>query len=287
MTLVPLPSLLTEARRRGYALGYFEAWDGYSLEAVVEAAEAEHSPVILGFGCLLVEREWLEAGGILALGRMGRAVAERAHVPVAFLLNETATVDQSLRGIDAGFNAVMMHGGDLADVVRLVREAHARGVAVEGELGELPTAGDPEGSSLTDPDEAAAFVAATGVDCLAVSVGNEHLLEERTAEIDLDRLEAIHRRVDVPLVIHGGTGFPADAVRPAIRLGVAKLNVGTVLKRSFLAGLVDAVAASSPDAGPHDLLGSHGPDDLLGAGKERMRDVVQDLIRLYGSGNRA
>jgi len=291
MALAPLTGLLADARAGGYAVGYFEAWDGYSLEAVLEAAEAEHAPVILGFGCLLVDQGWLDAGGIETLACLGRAAAERSRVPVSLLLNEAHTLEHALRGVEAGFNAVMLCSSEVEAVSRLVREAHPRGVAVEGELGTLPEAVgggiDASRASLTDPEQAAAFVAATGVDCLAVSFGNVHVLEGRTATVDLERLDAVHRRVGVPLVVHGGTSFPASAVEAAIARGVAKLNVGTALKRAFLDGLTDAVTSTAAGASPHDLLGSHGPADLLGAAKARMIRVVRDLIRLYGSGGRA
>jgi len=295
MALVPMPTLLADARAGGYAVGYFEAWDLASLEAVVEAAEAERSPVVLGFGCLLVDQGWLDRGGIEVLGRIGRTIAERACVPTCLLLNETHSSAQAVRGLHAGFEAVMLHTDgslDSVDDVRaLVQMAHARGAAVEGELGELPEARGPEiveaGSSLTDPDEAAAFVEGTGVDCLAVSVGNVHLLQGRTADVDLDRLEEIQRRVDVPLVVHGGTGFPPEAVGDAIARGVAKFNVGTALKQAFLDGVEDALSSRPGGLGPHDLVGSHGSADLLEAGKARMVPVVRGLIRLYGSAGRA
>ena len=162
MSLAPLPELLAAARAGGYAVGYFEAWDSYSLEAVAEAADAEQAPVILGFGCLLVDRGWLDRGGIEELAVLGRAVAERTNVPAALLLNETQTVEQALRGLDTGFNAVMVHGASAAEVAELVREAHGRGAAVEGELGELPDGGDGARAVLTDPEEAAAYVAGHG-----------------------------------------------------------------------------------------------------------------------------
>lgn len=296
MALVPLPKLLADARAGGYAVGYFEAWDLASLEAVVEAAEAERAPVVLGFGCLLVDRGWLDRDGIEALGRLGSPIAERARVPTCLLLNEAHTPAQAMRGVDAGFTAVMLHtpgslDRSVDDVRSLAADAHARGAAVEGELGALPEAKGDEivvaGSSLTDPDEAAAFVRETGVDCLAVSVGNVHLLQGRTAHIELDRLAEIQRRVDVPLVVHGGTGFPPEVVGDAIARGVAKFNVGTVLKQAFLDGVTGAVTERPADLGPHDLVGSHGPADLLEAGKRRMVPVVRALIRLYGGAGRA
>jgi fructose/tagatose bisphosphate aldolase len=296
MALVPMPDLLADARAGGYAVGYFEAWDLASLEAVLEAAEAERAPVVLGFGCLLVDRVWLDDRGIEVLGGLGRAVAERARVPTCLLLNEAHTVVQAIRGLDAGFTAVMLHTSgaldeSVDDVGSLVAAAHARGAAVEGELGALPEARGGEivltGSALTDPDEAAAFVEATGVDCLAVSVGNVHLLRERTADVHLDLLDAIRNRVDVPLVVHGGTGFPPAAVGPAIARGVAKFNVGTVLKQAFLDGVTDAVTHRPGHLGPHDLVGSHGFTDVQGAGKRRVTSVVRELIRLYGSSGHA
>ena len=287
MPLTPLTTLLADARAHGYALGYFEAWDGYSLEAVVEAAEAERAPVIIGSGCLLGHQPWFDAGGIELLGALGGEVARRARVPVALLLNETHTLEQSLRGLDAGFNAVMMHTADAAAVVQLVAAAHARGAAVEAELGNLPDAAHGTAGSLTDPEEAAAFVEATGVDCLAVSVGNVHLLAHGSAAIDLDRLRAVHERVPVPLVIHGGTGFPHDAIAPAIAAGVAKFNVGTVLRSAFLHGLTGAVAELPAEPDVHAAIGSHGPADVLEAGKAAMVEAVRNLIRQYGASGRA
>ena len=300
MPLEPLPRLLASARAERYAVGYFEAWDGYSLEAVVEAAEAEHAPVVIGFGCLLADQGWLDRGGIEALGALGRSVAERTTVPVSLLLNETHTLAQAMRGIESGFNAVMMATSTrdpaqaVLEVAELARFAHDRGAAVEGELGSLPTAGEDgiaaTAASLTDPEEAAAFGAATGVDCLAVSFGNVHLLEGQSATVDLDRLAAIHRRVEVPLAVHGGTGFPPEAVQAAVAQGVAKFNIGTVLKRCFLDGLVAAVGAIPPTldaAGVHDSLGSRLPRDVLVQARARIVPVVRELIGLYGGSGRA
>jgi fructose-bisphosphate aldolase class II len=292
MALEPMTEILERAREGGYAVGYFEAWDSYSLEAVVEAAEAERAPVILGFGCLLLEQEWLEDGGIETLGCIGSHAAARARVPVSLLLNEAQQLEHALRGIDAGFNAVMLCTDDLDVTVRLVQRAHERGVAVEGEVGTLP-AGDADGdidtsdAVLTDPDQAAEFMAATGVDCLGVSFGNVHTLEGRVAAVDLDRLAAIGDRVDVPLVVHGGTAFPAGAVPGAIARGVAKFNIGTVLKRAHLEALSAAATSVGHNESPHDLVGSHGPRDLLAAGRRSVVDIVRELIRLYGGSGRA
>jgi fructose-bisphosphate aldolase class II len=290
-------SLLERARSGGYAVGYFEAWDSYSLEAVCEAAEEEAAPVILGFGGMMADRRWLDAGGVESLGALGRVLAERAGVPTCLLFNEAQTPQQARRGIEAGFNALMLDTSAweweaaVAGVAALVREAHPCGVAVEAEVGRLPdatTAGiDASGASLTDPERAAEFVAASGADCLAVSIGNVHLLTGREATVDLQRLAAIHRAVPVPLVIHGGTSFPAGAVAEAVACGVAKFNVGTILKRRFLDGVRAAVAGWGAEVDVHRVLGSHREGDVLAVGKAAMKRVVKARLHQYGSCGRA
>jgi ketose-bisphosphate aldolase len=296
MPLVPLPRILGRARSGGYAVGYFEAWDAPSLEAVLTAAEAEAAPVVVGFGAMMVDGRWLDRGGVEVLGCIGRSYAARSSVDTALLFNETHTLDQAERGIDAGFNAVMIdtHGWPPEDaalaVTELCRVAHRSGVAVEAELGSLAEATaagvDDSHASLTDPDEAALFVAETGVDCLAVSVGNVHVLMHGEASIDLERLRSIHRAVDLPLVIHGGTSFPAAAVEPAIALGVAKFNVGTVLKHAFWSGLESAIRSAGSPPEVHRLLGSHKETDVMVDAQERLTAKVRSLIRLYGGGGR-
>ena len=295
--IVPLPHLLAKAQEGGYALGYFEAWDSYSLEAVIEAAEAESAPVILGFGCMMISETWLDEGGIAILGNIGYALAEHTHLPVALLLNEAQTYQQCLTGIQVGFNAVMLDTSTwpveaaIEQVRELVKTAHARYVAVEAELGHLPDATgegiDDSQAFLTDPEEAALFVERTGIDCLAVSIGNVHLLTHGTAQIDLTRLASIHEQTSVPLVVHGGTGFPPGAIPAAIRYGVAKFNVGTSLKQSFFNALRDSVPNFDDSVNVHEIVGSHRERDYLLAGKKAMQTKVQAFLQLYGSSGRA
>ncbi|HWE40681.1 MAG TPA: class II fructose-bisphosphate aldolase, partial [Isosphaeraceae bacterium] len=134
--------------------------------------------------------------------------------------------------------------------------------------------------AATDPEAASAFVAATDVDLLAVSVGNVHIMTRGQAGLDLDRLAAIRRRVDVPLVLHGGTGIEGDALREAIAMGVAKVNYGTYLKRRYLDAVRAAIGVECPD--PHRLLGIGGPEDIMVAGRVAVRDAV--LERIAGLG---
>ena len=219
----------------------------YSLEGAVEAAEAARAPAIIGFGGAVTEPAWYDRHGAEALAALAVILAQQATVPTAVLFNEARTFAHAVRGLRAGCNAVMLDSSHLplaehtAATARLVEVAHALGAAVEAELGHLANAADStQLAAPTDPEEAAAFVAATGVDALAVAIGNVHILTAGEAEVDLDLLGRIHDAVGVPLVMHGGTGFPRRAVDAAIRLGVAKFNVGTVLKQEFLAGVRDA-----------------------------------------------
>lgn len=296
MPLHSMKTMMDRAAREGYGLGYFEAWDNYSLEAVLEAAEEVRSPVILGFGGMMADTSWLNDGGVEMLGAMGASIVQRSTVPVCLLLNEAQTMDQAMKGIDSGFNAVMLDTSawswpDAVDAVaRLTEAAHARGLTVEAELGRLPDATaegiDSAGAHLTDPDQAVEFVAATGVDCLAVSIGNVHLLTAHSASVDMARLAAIHRSVRVPLVIHGGSSFPSESVAQATANGVAKFNVGTVLKEAFLRAAVESLDVTYPRLSVHDLLGSHKDSDFLVAGKTAMKKKVKALMQLYGSSGR-
>ncbi len=295
MTVVGLRTILDRALQQSYAVGYFEAWDQYSLEAVIEAAEALEAPAILGFGGAVTNPAWLEGGGIEELATLARVLAERATVPVAVLYNEAQTPQQARRAIAAGCNCVMLDSSHLpweenVAVTRdLVSRAHAAGAEVEAELGRLPNAGGPalEAGYVTNPAQAAQFVQTTGIDVLAVSVGNVHLLSNGAAALDFDLLERIRQATSLPLVLHGGTGIPAGAIQPAIARGVAKVNYGTRLKQVFLAGVREAVTTLPEPLNVHNAVGSRYDTDILVCGKQRMKSLLGDLIRLYGSAGQA
>lgn len=298
MPLAPLPELLSRAVEGVYGIGYFESWDLPSLEAVLEAAEAERAPVIVGFGGMMVDAAWLERRGVAMLGAAARTVAERASVPVAVMFNEAQTEAQAMAALESGYTCVLLSTDSLTDeealqtTARLVRRAHAVGVAVEAELGHLPdaTASDEGDAEMTDPDKAASFVAATGVDCLAVSVGNVHIKTDGWAAVDSRRLEALCSAVPVPLAIHGGTSFPPEAVPHAVRHHAVKFNVGTALKRVYWQALSERIGREIawPDAVRlHELLGSRKDADCTREAREALTAKVRELMRLYGSSGRA
>jgi fructose/tagatose bisphosphate aldolase len=224
------------------------------------------------------------------MSRLARRLAERSQVPTAVLFNEAQSLSQIEVALGAGCNAVMLESSDLTfeENVALTRQvvavAHAAGAAVEAELGHLADAIDPEPRGVfTDPAEAGRFVERTGVDALAVSIGNAHLVRAGEVAVDLALLERIYRATPTPLVIHGGTGFPRSAVRGAIAAGVAKFNVGTRLKRLYLAGIRDAMPDPLHVPDIHPFVGSRAADDVLLRGKERMKAEITELMWLYGS----
>lgn len=293
MALARLSDLLAEAERGGYALGYFEAWDTYSMEAVAEAAEAERSPVVLGFGGMMMDQAWLDRYGIEPLGAYGRSVAERTRVPAALILNEVWEFDHARRGIDAGFNVVMLNSCTLPYVEnveqtrRLVEIAHPQGVEVQAELGQLPDFGAQDAGELTDPRQAREFIAATGADFLAVSVGNEHLRTRGASPIDIERLRAIRAAVDVPLVIHGGSGLPPGTIGELVREGVRLFHVGTVMKRRHLEATRTALGELPAEINYQAVVGSRKLSDFLAPGRAAIGDSVRALMRSCGSSGRA
>ncbi len=295
MPLEAIGPMMRRALEGGYAIGYFESWNFESLQGVVDAAEETGSPVILGFnGDFLSRSTRLAPERLTWYAALGRAAAESASVPCGLIFNECPRDEWVRTAIEAGFNLVMPADPEAPPedytrrVAEITRLAHARGVAVEAELGELPHGmadGPPHGGHSTDPAAAAEFVAATGVDLLAVSVGNVHIMTHGQAGLDLDRLAEVRRRVEIPLVLHGGTGITADSLSQAIDLGVAKVNYGTYLKQRYLDAVRDALGRDA--AGPHDRLGIGGAEDLLVVGRRAVRDAVLERIGLLGCCGRA
>jgi fructose/tagatose bisphosphate aldolase len=287
---MPLESINIMARRAisgGYALGYFESWDLPSLQGTIDAAEETRSPVILGFnGEFLSRPERIAQERLAVYAALGRAAAESASVACGLLFNECPRDDWVRAAIGLGFNMVMPVAGDdsLANYTRrvsaLTQLAHERGVAVEAELGELPMGGRDAPGSPTDPDQAARFVETTGVDLLAVSVGNVHVLVRGQENLDLERLDAIHRRAPVPLALHGGTGIAEASLKEAITRGVAKVNFGTYLKQRYLEAVRANLCDQVPD--PHKLLGLGGPEDVLVAARLAVRLAVLERIHWLG-----
>lgn len=296
MPLKPAKELLEQALANGYAVGYFESWNLESLQGVIDAAEQTLSPIIVGFnGEFLSHSQRLAEERLAWYGALGCAAAESASVPCAVIFNECARDSWIRQAVTSGFSQVMLDdpAASRADYLRRLKKlaayAHAHDVAIEAEAGQLPSgiagAEEDANSSLTDPDMAARMVDETGIDVLAVSVGNVHVLLDGRQGLDLDRLAAIHAQVDIPLDLHGGTGIEAEDLKKAVSLGVAKVCYGTYVKQRYLAAVRAALA--NHEINPHLVLGFGGSEDVMVAGRFAVRDAVLERIELLGCCRRA
>ena len=230
--LVNLKDVLIPAQKGGYAVGLFNTTDTDMLEGVLAAAEELRAPVIIGTAEVL-----LPFGELKLIAPSVRAAAERATVPVVLHYDHGLTVERCIEALDLGFTSIMFDGsaGDADANIELTRKVvemcHARGVTVEGEIGHVGNA-DVEGdqdNNYTTPEEAKAFIEATGVDALAVAIGTAHGAYKHKPCLDLNRLAEIRNTVDTPLVLHGGSGLTDDDFRNTIKNGIAKVNIFTDL----------------------------------------------------------
>ena len=291
--------MLKDAQERKYCVGYFESWDLESTMAVVHAAEKLRSPVIIGYcGEYLENPERAYREDLHLHGKMLRHIARSASVPVATLLNECSSAAYAMNGISARFDMVMFvdeempHDTFVAEQRKLVEFAHACGVAVEGELGTLPTAnknsGTLHGGRYTDPDKAAHFVRETGVDVLSIAIGNTHLLEDGKAELDIDLLERIHNKVNIPLALHGGTGVEKAVFKEASRHGIAKVNVGAGLKRAAINAFRAYFQQMDVNSmNPNRILGDGGSSDFHRRAHDAVMKTVAEFIQAFGGENKA
>jgi tagatose 1,6-diphosphate aldolase GatY/KbaY len=279
--LVSTNTLLRSAQEGGYAIGAFNVYNLEGVRAVVAAAEAERSPAMLQ-----LHPAALKHGGT-PLVALCLAAAREAAVPISVHLDHSASLEDIRAAIDAGITSVMADGSELsyADNIAFTREAarlaHQHGGFVEAELGRLTGTEDdltiPENlAKLTDPGQAADFAAQTGLDALAVCIGNAHGRYRGEPRLDFERLEAIQGRVSAPLVLHGASGLPEAMVRRAMGLGVRKFNVNTEVREAYLGALKERLLSPMPP----DLV------ELMQHATEAMKAVVSAKIRLFGSSNK-
>ena len=274
--LVSGRELLERAVARGCAVGSFNTYNLEVTRAILGAAEARGVGVFLAAGSGA-----LDYAGFRSLTEAMLAAADEARVPVAVHLDHSPDVATLRRCLDAGFTSVMIDGSLLPyDAnVELTRAAvlAANGATVEAELGGVPGNEDSSGSAtatipMTDPDEAERFVAATGVDSLAIAIGNAHGLYGGEPRLDFDRLEALARRVTVPLVLHGASGISAAALRRCIALGIRKINVNTEIRVALFQSLQQSLPR---DGGRYDV------PRLFGAALEAMQAAVAAKLALF------
>lgn len=244
MTLVTLRDILQPAVSRGYAVPGLVCLGWEDMRAYVMAAQAERAPVILQAGPSCRAHTPLPV-----LGAMMRHLAAEVDVPVVVHLDHGYTLDECRAACDAGFTSLMYDGSrkplaqNIDETAQIVELAHDASISCEGEIGFVGYSGG-ETSAGTDPGEAAIFARDTGIDAMAISVGNVHLQTNHEGGLDEGRIRAIEAVTQVPLVIHGGSGVPY-AQRAALATGsrIAKFNIGTELRMAFGAALRAAVNA--------------------------------------------
>lgn len=228
--LINLREMLRMAAEKNVAVGSFNIYNVESLQAVL--AGTNGSPVIIAFGEKYDEHMPLEA-----LAALVRSYTATSPQRVVLHLDHTKKIETILRALKAGFTSVMFDGSALppaenaAKTSEVVKIAHALNVSVEGELGYMNEedgtgdAGDP--ASYTRVADAVSFVAASGVDALAIAIGNAHGIYKGEPHLDLTRLSEIAASVDIPLVLHGSSGIPKSLLQDAIRRGIRKININT------------------------------------------------------------
>jgi len=279
-----LTELLDDARAKHYAVGAFNYCNMETAQAVVEAASALRSPVIAMIG-----PGELPLIGVRAAVDIAKSAAREASVPICLHLDHAYEYELVAECIDVGFPSVMIDASrfPFEDNVRLTKKvveiARPRGVSVEAELGAVGRVDDSalEGgntASLTSPSEAAEFCERTGIDALAVAIGNAHGLYTQRPELDFDRLQAIRDATGVPLVLHGGSGTPLEQLRRAIEIGVSKVNVASELSRAYLAAMEKAIA---------DANGKVWYAGALVEAKAAVAAVVADWMNKLGSAGMA
>lgn len=239
-----MKSLLEWADEEHFAVVSFNYADLWTALGILRAAERERAPVILQMVPPVVKNV-----GVGYLSGIGKAAAEYASVPVVHHLDHSMSPAMCFKAIDAGYNSVMIDASSetLEENIRItknvVRYAHEKGVFVEGEIGKI-RGRDWQGIAfkegeefLTRVEDAVTYVQNTNVDALAIGIGNAHGFYTQEPKLNIQRLAEINAAVDTKLVLHGGTGIPEEAVRDAIRNGINKINVGTVILHSYLDAL--------------------------------------------------
>lgn len=280
--LVTMKEILEKAREGRYAVGLFNAVNVEMARAIIETAEERNSPVIVGTAEVLLPAMNLERVAEYLI-----PMAQKAKVPVCVHFDHGLTFEKCMEAIKLGFTSIMYdcstdaYEENVDKVAQMVKICHAMGVTVEGELGHV---GDNEGSAegsdhqlnpsdfFTDVSLARDFVERTGVDALAVAVGNAHGDYKFPPKLDFDRISDIAQRTGIPLVLHGGSGLSDDDFREAVKRGICKINIFTDIDKAGKAGIEEGLAA-----------GARTMMALMPYEIAAMKKVVANKMELFGS----
>jgi ketose-bisphosphate aldolase len=284
--IVNVQELLAKAKEGGYAVGAFNTVNLETTRGILEAARERRSPVVIQ----MTEKTMDYAGG-RAIFSLVKNLAECyfPEVPTGIHLDHGKSVEIVHRAVEIGFGSVMYDGSrksyadNLAATKALVEFCHAKGVPVQAELGNVPYIGELSMQEIdwdqymTDPDQAEEFVRETGLDVLAVAIGNAHGFFTERPTPDYERLEAVAKRVSVPLVLHGASDWENGRVKEVIARGISCFNVDTATRLAFISRLVQSLK----DGDQTDLR------KLMGEAKDAVKKAVMHKIDLFGSAGKA
>ena len=289
MTLQNVLPWVQHAQQEGWAVGAFNANTLEQVQSIVSAAQAEKAPAIIQIShrALTHIGSGNELRGLKYIAAVGKIAAESVTAPVALHLDH-GTADEVIQAIALGFTSVMFDGDGLplqeniSITKRLCDMAHSIRVCMEAEVGEVPKPDgkefDESAIDLTNPDEAFEFVKTTGIDTLAVALGSVHGLKSKTVSLDLERLQAIRKRVSIPLVLHGSSGVSDNDIKQGIAMGLSKVNVATQLAQAFSGAIRDVL---NEDGGLVD------PRKYMSAGRNAQMEIVCERIRFFGASGKA
>ena len=283
MSLVTTKELLLDAQKNGYAVGAFNVENMEMVQAVVAAAEELKSPVIMQTTPSTIKY----ASPEMFYANVA-AAANNASVPVVMHLDHGSSFELAVHAFRAGYTSIMIDGShsvfeeNIAITKSVVDVCHAGNVPVEAELGKVGGKEDDldggNGGGYTVPSEAVEFVEKTGIDSLAVAIGTAHGVYKGTPKLDVERLSEIREVVSIPLVLHGTSGVPDEAVKECIRRGICKVNYATDLRIAFSNGVKEYLAAN-PD--------SFDPKKYNAVGREKVKEYVMSKMLVCGSNGRA
>ncbi|CFX02348.1 Ketose-bisphosphate aldolase, class-II [Syntrophomonas zehnderi OL-4] len=284
MALVSVTELLLKADREGYAVGAFNANNMEIVQAIAQAAAMENAPVIMQ-----ASQGAIKYAGLDYITGMVKMAADEYKVPIALHLDHGTDFDQVVKCIRSGFSSVMYDGSKLtlkeniAMTNKVLDMARPIGVSVEAELGKIGGTEDhvhvdAKDAMYTDPEEARIFVEETGVESLAIAIGTAHGQYKGEPHLDFERLEKIKQLVKIPIVLHGSSGVPDNAIQKAIKLGVCKVNIDTNIREAFVWEM-RKIINDNPD--------EIDPRKILGPAREAAVDIIRQKIRLFGSSNKA
>ena len=288
MAFVTTKEMLKVAQKGRYGIGAFNANNMEIIQAIVETAEEEKAPVILQ-----ASQGAIKYAGLESIVAMVKVMAEKVKVPVALHLDHGTDYYQNIKCLRAGFTSLMYDGSKLPFdenvkiTKKVVEMAHACGIPVEAELGQIGKMDDSDEpgialekvkESMAVPEEAAKFVELTEIDFLAAAVGTIHGCRTPFAKLDIPRIERIRELTGVPLVLHGASGVNDDEVRKGIAAGICKINIDTRIRMIFTKKMKEIL-----EENPNQI----DPRKILGPAKDAAKEIIRDRMRVFGCNGKA